>query len=69
MDVRSGKRGLREPSPATESTPTEPPSCSAIDLQIDSPSPVPWVKVSSLTKRSKMRSRSSGAMPMPVSRT
>ena len=31
----------QEPSPATESTPTEPPSCSAIDLQIDSPSPVP----------------------------
>ena len=38
----------QEPSPTAESTPICAPICSAMLLQIESPSPVPCVKVSTL---------------------
>ena len=57
----------RLPSPTVESSSILPPSACASSRAIGSPSPVPWL--SREMNGTKMRSRSSGWMPGPVSRT
>ena len=58
-----------EPSPGVLSTPISPPNWWMMLLQMGRPSPVPYTKVFTLTKRSKMRLQFSRLMPMPVSLT
>ena len=57
------------PLPTSEVTDMLPPRRSMMVLQIESPNPVPWAKLFTLTKRSNTRSTLSGAMPIPVSVT
>ncbi len=59
------------PRPGSDSTQIRPPWRSTILLQIAKPMPVPGycVRVCRRSKIRKMRSRDSGAMPMPLSRT
>ena len=58
-----------EPFPGIELTPTFPFIFSAIMVQMESPRPVPCLKLFSLTKRSNTSFCFSGGMPQPVSRT
>ncbi len=72
----SGARGRltvkADPSPRTLDAASRPPIVSVRALASGSPIPVPSIGVSSapsLSKGMKMRSRSSGCMPGPVSET
>ena len=58
-----------DPSLCTDSKPTLPPIASAIALQIESPSPVPWANSSSFSKRWNTFPFLSSAIPIPVSFT